>query len=731
MNRLNNLVCCVIFLLAATATPGHADKKEALNLIQRVVGRNDVPVKLDIRKSANTYFNHEVKNGTLHITASNEVALCHGFYDYMKQNRHGMYSWSGSSLQLPNRLQDSPARRVVSPVESHYYFNVVTYGYTMPFWDWVRWEQEIDWMALHGVDMPLALVGYEAIIARVWKRMGLTDSEINAYFTGPAHLPWMRMGNVCGIDPSLDDNWHNSQIQLQHKILDRMRSLGMKPICPGFPGFVPESMKRLFPDLQLVETHWGGAFHNWMISPQNKLFARMSSEFIHEWEKEFGRCDYYLVDSFNEMDIPFPDHGTKERYELVASYGEKVYEGIRRANPKATWVMQGWMFGYQRNIWDERTLKALVSKVPDDKMLLLDLAVDYNRNFWKSEVNWEFYHGFFGKKWVYSVIPNMGGKTGLTGILDFYANGHLDALNSTNRGKLTAIGAAPEGIENNEMIYEMMMDAGWSNSHTDVAQWTENYIANRYGKVTPKIKEAWTEIINTAYSYFTDHPRYNWQFRPSTMQKGSIPVTNRFMKALEGFINASDELADSKLYRADLAEMTAHYIGAKCEILVRLINQDYLSGDTTLAQFHRSRMETLMLGMDMILQQHPTLRLDRWVEFAKNAAGSERQREMFTRNAKRIVTVWGPPVDDYSARIWSGLVKDYYLQRWKHYYDAIDRNETFDFATWEREWVVNYKPTKPTVNADVVTLAKSMMALAKDISTDMLSTKPCEKEKEQ
>lgn len=274
------------------ATPTLADKKEALNLIRRVVGRNDVPVKLDMRKSADTYFNHEVKNGTLRITASNEVALCRGFYDYMKQNHHGMYSWSGSSLQLPDGLQDSPARRVVSPVESHYYFNVVTYGYTMPFWDWNRWEKEIDWMALHGVDMPLALVAYEAIIARVWKRMGLTDSEINAYFTGPAHLPWMRMGNVCAIDPSLDNNWHNSQIQLQHKILDRMRRLGMKPICPGFPGFVPESMKRLFPDLQLVETHWGGAFHNWMISPQNELFAKMSSEFIHEWEKEVGRCDY-------------------------------------------------------------------------------------------------------------------------------------------------------------------------------------------------------------------------------------------------------------------------------------------------------------------------------------------------------------------------------------------------------------------------------------------------------
>lgn len=69
-----------------------------------------------------------------------------------------------------------------------------------------------------------------------------------------------------------------------------------------------------------------------------------------EWEKEFGKCDYYLVDSFNEMDIPFPEKGNPARYEMAASYGEKVYSSIKRANKDAVWVMQGWMFGYQRHI---------------------------------------------------------------------------------------------------------------------------------------------------------------------------------------------------------------------------------------------------------------------------------------------------------------------------------------------------------------------------------------------
>lgn len=36
----------------------------------------------------------------------------------------------------------------------------------------------IDWMALNGVNTPLAITGQEAIWYDVWKEMGLKDQEI-------------------------------------------------------------------------------------------------------------------------------------------------------------------------------------------------------------------------------------------------------------------------------------------------------------------------------------------------------------------------------------------------------------------------------------------------------------------------------------------------------------------------------------------------------------------------
>ena len=44
----------------------------------------------------------------------------------------------------------------------------------MAFWNWTRWQQEIDWMAMNGVNLPLAFTAQESIWQMVYKQLGLT-----------------------------------------------------------------------------------------------------------------------------------------------------------------------------------------------------------------------------------------------------------------------------------------------------------------------------------------------------------------------------------------------------------------------------------------------------------------------------------------------------------------------------------------------------------------------------
>lgn len=712
-------------------------EQAAKNVINRFLGNNgggadSIRLSLNLKKlnGRDQYTIGVGADGILKIQASSPVAACRAFYSYARNHTYGSMQWSGKRVDFPNKLQPETPVTIVSPYQHHYYYNVVTYGYTLPYWDWKRWEQEIDWMALHGFDMPLALVANEAISYRVWKKLGLSDEDIMNYFVGPAHLPWMRMGNISGVDSPMPSTWLDDQIRLQHRILTRMRQLGMKPICPGFAGFMPPEIKKAFPQANVVKSEWAG-FHNWMLMADDPLFPKIGKMFIEEWEKEFGKCYYYIADSFNEMSIPFPPKGTKERYDKLAEYGSRVFEGIHSANADATWVMQGWMLGFTRSIWDYPSYSALMKKVPNNRVLILDMAEDYNYLFWKNGSNWDHFRGFDGKQWVYSTIPNMGGKTGMTGNLEFYANGgRLDAQKSPNRGNLVGYGTAPEGTENNEVIYELIADAGWTADSINLAQWLENYTRSRYGKTAPELTNYWQEICKSVYGNFTDHPRFVWQLRPGRAPKGTYQIDSLFFDAIENFAAAAPKMKDSPLYLTDLTELAAQYAGGKMEVLMQQVINNAMwedpkspeannSGasnatgrlDSTAALFNK-----IALGADQILASHPIYTLQRWIDFARHHANSPAEAEYYEKNAKRIVSIWGPPVNDYSARIWSGLIRDYYLPRCNMYFQSLRDGKSVDYPAWEQAWVEKSKGLSPVEKpTDQLSACLNLIALAKPV----------------
>lgn len=52
---------------------------------------------------------------------------------------------------------------------------------------------------------------------QVYLALGLTQSEIDEYFTGPAFLAWGRMGNLHTWGGPLPRSWHLKQLYLQVK----------------------------------------------------------------------------------------------------------------------------------------------------------------------------------------------------------------------------------------------------------------------------------------------------------------------------------------------------------------------------------------------------------------------------------------------------------------------------------------------------------------------------------
>lgn len=686
-----------------TKTQRRAAEAEATAIIERFTG-GQMPVKVSVslprEADGRDAYEYAFRSGKLHISASSGVAACRAFYDYVKQKGAGIASWSGNRFEMPCN-PEAENRKVVSPYRDHQYLNVVTYGYTTPYWDEERWDREIDWMALHGIDMPLVLLAQEQVYREVFRDMGLSDAEIDEWEVGPAHLPWMRMGNLAGnsFDGPLGRHWNERQVALCQHVLERLRALGMKPVFPAFGGFVPKAFAKHY-NVRTDLTGWDwvpSACRNYRLTPDSEAFAEVGTRFIRKWEEKFGKGIYYLSDSFNEMEIP-------RDTALMTAYGDAVYRSISAANPDAVWVMQGWSLGYQRDSWGDGILKALVKNVPDDKYLLLDMATDYNRHVWNLSYNWEFYEGFYGKQWLWSVIPNMGGKTAFTGVLEYYANGRLDATGSDGHGRLTGYGLAPEGLENNEMIYEMVTDAGWYNpdEKIDVEAWQQQYFRCRYGDVAPSDTAYFHALQRSVYTAFQDHPQFAWQVRNKIVGRGNVRVNADFNKGVERlFLNPATlrqrfaELSPegAALWRNDLVEATAMYVGGKVEETNLRIQGMLDDGDTIQARSTVRNLETLMLRLDRALTAHPLYNIEVWEKQAMAAAGSDAERKRNAVNARRIVSVWygnhekDEPVNDYACRIWAGMIRDYYLPRlvgtWNKRIDGVP----FDQIAFENTFV--------------------------------------------
>lgn len=709
--RIIVLAVSAALMLAACCRP---EEKAVRQVIKRTFGAcpSNVSFSYAGPSEGTDWYALEVSGGKLTVSGSSPVALCKGFHDYIQDNGYGSVTWSGSRLDLPRELPDMPRTQVTSPFSSHLFYNVCTFGYSTPYWGWKEWEKEIDWLALHGFDMPLAPVGTEGILYRVYEQMGLSDEEIQAYFAGPGHFPWMRMGNMCAQDGGMSRRWHEKQIALEHRILRQMRSLGMEPVFQGFAGFVPEAVANHFPEVSITRNDWHG-LHNQLLSAKDSLFQVIGTSFIKEWEKEFGKGKYYLVDSFNEMDVPFGPRGSRERYETIKSYSYATYKSIQAANPDAVWVLQGWMFGRDRTlIWDPESVKALLDGAPDDKLLVVDLAVDFNEFVWRSEKDWDYLDGFSGKEWIWSTTPNFGGRTSLKGYYGFYLNAHLDALSSPNRGRLTGFGSSPEGIESNEALYEAISSAGWSSSPKDAKTFLSQYFASRYA-CEPALLEPFVEgLLGSVYNNFSNTDKHSWATRPGPFPPNVFNINRGFYDGI-GYLLSLAGLHDAPLYRTDVITYAAAYLCAKADELYKDAMVSYALGDKDGGRALASRLYDVLLAADRLLESHPLMRMQRWLDYAGQCATSASERMEFRTEALRLVTTWDAEgIHDYASRCWSGLLRDYYVPRLKALFSSLEEGKALDIYAVENAFIEKvaregFSPVTPY--EDVVAAAAALV----------------------
>ena len=664
------LLSFVMMLISLSAfSAANAQVEEANALARRLSGRLAEKVEFKQGKAKGVdYFTLKNEGDKVCIIANNANSMAVGLNRYLKKYCHTTVSWYADvAVDLPQVLpQVVQEETVEARVPQRFFLNYCTFGYTMPFFDWKDWERVIDWMALNGVNMPLAITGQESVWYNVWTALGMTDEQVRSYFTGPVYLPWHRMANIDAWCGPLPKEWLDGQVVLQQKILARERALNMRPVLPAFAGHVPRMLTTLYPNADIKKLdawdEFEAPYQTYFLNSEDPLYAKIQRLFLEEQTRLFGTDHIYGIDLFNEMEAPSYD------CEYIAHLSKHVYSSLKAVDKKAEWLQMGWFLYYQRNKWTPEVTKAMLSAVPQGKMTMLDYFCE------RMEV-WRLRDKFFNQPYIWCYLGNFGGNGVMQGNVK-ESGERLETALKEGGANLKGIGSTLEGFDVQQFPFEYIFDKAWNYGATDaeVVKMVADCHADRPDE---NVRQAWDIIYHQVLT------------APATTFRGTaangFPYYKKLAKRSRAFadMKALNEawhlLLKQPSANADAAKIDLIWTGR--ELLGNLFGYEktefdsaYAVADTVKMHEKALMMRSLLHDLDMLNAQHPFCTVDKWIEQARDWGEAPEVKDYYEMNARRLITTWGGDLNDYAIRNYSGIIANYQAPRWNIYIEEAFRS---------------------------------------------------------
>lgn len=684
------------------------------------------------------------KNNPIIIRGNSWVNIAVGINWYLTHHAGIHISWNNMNVKLPAVLPAVKQKeRHETDLKLRYNFNYCTFSYTMAFWDWNRWQKEIDWMALHGINMPLAAVGTECVWRNMLLKLGYSEEEVGKFIAGPAFLAWWEMNNLEGWGGPLPLGWYKQQEALQKKILARMKEMGMKPVLPGYCGMVPHDAKQKL-GLNVTDAgRWNSYQRPANLSPTDNRFAEIADLYYKELTRLYGKSDYYSMDPFHESgNDAAVDYGKA---------GEALMSAMKRANPHAIWVVQG---------WNENPRPQMIANLKVGDLLVLDLFSESRQNFkdfctgentsgtGKKDFSTSKKEGIYGKhQWLFCLLENFGGNVGLHGRMDqllnnFYlATGKKDTPKQENSSLLTlhsslkGWGFTMEGSENNPVMFELMSELPWRAEKITKEDWIKEYCYARYGVHDATIEKAWTLLAQSIYncpkgniqqgtheSIFCARPSQNC-YQVSTwslMSNYYDPEDTRQAAIL--LTSVAEKYRGNNNFEYDLVDICRQALADQGRKQYLKTMADYKSFSRQEFKKDSDRFLKMILLQDKLLGTRPEFRLGRWIEEARNLGKTAVEKDLYEWNARVQITTWGNRIcadngglHDYGHKEWQGLLKDFYYLRWSTFMKSLasqlslQDTPRIDWYGLEESWTLQKNPYSSKAEGSPIDVAKEVI----------------------
>ena len=707
-NFFLTLVLALVALFSigtATAQAPVATPEEAITGLRNRIGGNgaadkfEIVIDANLAESGKDVFIITSQNGKPCIKGNTQLSVATGINWYLNHHAHINLTWNNLTTDLSQVTLPVPSGedKHVCNTTYRYDFNTCTFSYSMAFWTWERWQQEIDWMALHGINAPLNLVGLDVVTRNFLKELGMSDSDIAAYIAGPGFIAWFAMNNLEGWGGTINsastgvsmsgnpDWWYTRQEQLCKNMLQRMRELGMQPVIPGFSGQVPNSLSNYtitgFSSSDVINggTWAGGYTRPDILHPNSSSYATLAPIYYKHLEAIMGVSEFYSMDPFHEGGLPGsvtnatcypPIMAALDTYHNAVEDATKTSYNVGTDDNQAKWIIQYW-----QNIPQSGAFSAMSSY--GDRFIGLDLFSDNiyagNAAKWRDTGNACYYQG---RPYIYCMLHNFGGRSGLHGRLETTMDGYFQALAKGNNCQ--GIGATPEGIETNPILYDMLFELPWMSANPGADNWLKEYAYSRYG-INPDEdanvnalealknlkKSVWncqsnqqgtSEAVILARPNWTIGSVSSWSTSAIYWDTQDVLLAADQLYSVKDLVTANGGEDGIANYNYDFIDVVRQAMVDYAAQLLPLINAAR-GNNAEYTRLYQLYLQ-LMLDLDEMLSYDENFKLERWTSLARNIAGevsgtTENDRNWLEWNARTQITVWSKgntDLHDYSNR---------------------------------------------------------------------------------
>ena len=679
--------------------------KELSGLVERTIGKEFCEkILFSIEKSDEEFFTlSDAGNEKVLITANSGSSAAAGLNYYYKNYCSVHISQVGCSVKMPSPIPKiGEIKKLTTPFKVRYANNYCSLSYTMAFYGEAEWQKELDYYALQGVNVFLDITAIEEVWRRFMLKLGYPLEKAIAFLPGPAYYAWFCMANLYSTGAPLPPGYFKMRTDLARKNHLFMRRMGMKPVFQGYSGMVPPDIKKYVPDASIIpQGLWNGAERPAMLKTDTNAYLRLADLFYESQREVYGDIsEYFATDPFHE--------GGRSGRLNIKRVGKYLLDAILKNRSDAIWIIQS---------WGENPSKELLQGVEDRKehTLILDLYAE-KRPRWENFLGSEFR----GSPWVYCMLNNFGGRMGLHGHIATIAS---EISRASKKAKhMKGIGVTPEATHSNPIIFDLFFETAWTQTNQvepiNLEFWLKKYAERRYGSCSENMFEAMKMLNDTVYNpklneYGEGAPESVINARPSLKGGSSSSWGNniiaydkrKFEKAVRLFLSEEENCKNSEGYVFDAIDLLKQVLSNTAQEYQKNMAKAYKEKDLIAFMKWSDKFLSLGLFTDEVLSANREFMLGNWLEKAKKLASpfDDFTKKIFLFNARAQITTWGGSrqiaedgkLRDYSNKQWSGLTKDFYVNRWEIWVKVMkqrlngQRSAEPDWFSNDIRWVWN------------------------------------------